>query len=238
MELIKSSINFPLSFVDAAGNAGLNVGAEVYDVTTGTPVLLTGLTPVPLAASAFGSYSGTYAGVNGKTYLVIALAFQDVGLTIPDTTHAAAAFEVQVNSGAVTFLAFDYTSFDHGSGLDVRAKVYDLTTGAPVFVTNISMTHVAHGVYFATFTGTTGKPYQINSLPYSAGSPDTSRAAASQLFQCAASAYTALLASLVSEGTVYLVNGVSTTGALGSITNIMETLELELNPAQLIMELE
>lgn len=85
-----------------------------------------------------------------------------------------------------TPFAFNYTAYDMATGLFVRAAVYDLTTGTPVFVQNVVMAEAALGSYNGLFTGLPGRVYAIISAVYTDGTYavlDTNRAPATETVQ-------------------------------------------------------
>jgi hypothetical protein len=51
---------------------------------------------------------------------------------------------------------FDYTAADGATSLYVRAMVYDISSGEAVFITKLTMDHVASGVYATTYTADEG----------------------------------------------------------------------------------
>lgn len=84
-------------------------------------------------------------------------------------------------------MAFDYPAYDQATGLFVAGNVYDVSTGTPVFDSQVAMTHVGLGVYEGTFVPVGGKTYLVISAVYTDGTYgtiDTSRAAESDEYFC------------------------------------------------------
>lgn len=237
MDFGKPSQSYPIGYVDPGQDAGLIVCGEIYDATTGVAEFIE---IVRIPSGTLGAYARTYPVPNGKIYLVIALVFQDVGLTIADTNYAPQTAEINTNSGDSTFFVFDHTAFGHETNLDVRSTLSDLISGSPVVVSTPVMTHVNHGVYLGSFTGVLGHSYSTRTIPYLAGNPDPDRAATIDLFQAAPSAYTALPPDAVIDGQDYLVNGVPTTGTRGvaSYSFVEATIEGPATDFEAILEAE
>lgn len=183
MQIVKSGIPFTFSYPTYDENAGLFVQAGIYDVTTGTPVLVT---LVRMTNFTFGVYSGNYTGVLGKTYLVIALVYTDGTYAVVDTTRAPASECYQTVSASSTFFAFNYATYDQDVSTFIQAKIYDTTTGTAVFSSNFNMVHVSNGVYFGYFNGTLDHSYAVAKVPYTDGTyttPDSNRAPGADDFQ-------------------------------------------------------
>jgi hypothetical protein len=155
MQIVEADTPFTFYYAAFSEETGLEVAALVYDVTTGSAVLLG---TVAMAHQAFGVYSGNYTGEAGSTYLVICAIYTSSAYTTP-TSDAAAAFEFQCAAGEVTFLAFDYTDYAQSASLHLATKVFDTSTGTPSLVGTVTMTYVALGCYLGTFTGTVGSTY-------------------------------------------------------------------------------
>lgn len=86
---------------------------------------------------------------------------------------------------AVAF-SFNYVAFDHDDDLFVAANVYDVSTGAAVFVEQVLMPSVALGLYTANYTGGGGKTYLIIAAVYTDEEctvPDTTRAPGAGVYQ-------------------------------------------------------
>jgi hypothetical protein len=88
----------------------------------------------------------------------------------------------------LTLLAWDYTAFDQNGSLNPQSEVFNTTTGSPVLVDTIALTPLgSYGVYYATYTGIVGDAYQTITPNYTDnthGTVDTTRAPASESFQC------------------------------------------------------
>ncbi len=162
MDLIQPT-TFCFNYVAYDQNTGLYVAADIYDVTSGTPSFLE---TVPMSNVINGCYSGNYSGVAGKTYLVISTAFTDNTYTTPATFRSVSAGCYQVAGASVTFYAFGYGAFDMNASLNIRTKIYNVTTGTPVLVSTQVLDYVALGAYFGFFTGTVGQTYEIISTVY------------------------------------------------------------------------
>lgn len=82
--------------------------------------------------------------------------------------------------------SFDYSAYDQASGLFVAAKIYNVTTGTPVFDSQVVMSELLDGVYEGQFTGLYGQSYLVISAVYLDGTYttlDTSRAPAAECYQ-------------------------------------------------------
>lgn len=76
------------NYTAADQDAGLNVAASIFDITSGSPVFVD---QVPMEHVLVGSYAGFFTPESGKIYNIISLVYTDVGLTIVDVTRAPAA---------------------------------------------------------------------------------------------------------------------------------------------------
>lgn len=81
---------------------------------------------------------------------------------------------------------WNYTAADQVESLYIESKVYNVTSGVPVLVTSIALTHTLKGSYFGSYTFLADKIYQIISLVYTdAGftTLDTDRAPTTETIQ-------------------------------------------------------
>ncbi len=62
-----------------------------------------------------------------------------------------------------------YTAFDLATGLDVAAKIYDMSTGTAVLVTTETLDHVINGTYVTNYVFNDSKPYLVNIMVYTDG---------------------------------------------------------------------
>lgn len=181
MDSARSVAPVTFDYPDPNKTSGLFVAAYIFDVSTGVAVFVT---VAPMPEVAFGTYRGGFSGAFGRTYMVIALPFTDTGYLTALGQSAVTRF-FQFDRTAVTYLCWDYTSYDLSAALFIRANVYDTASG---LVATPNLVHVAFGAYFAPYNGTLGRSYQMLSLVYTDGTyatQDDSRAPASQTFQCA-----------------------------------------------------
>lgn len=188
MKLVQASMPFTFNYTAYDLNAGLFIGFRVYDVSSGTPVLLT---TVHGALANFGAYVGNYTPLANKTYMIIGLVFTDGTYATVDGTRAPSLAFYQTISASVTYLPFGYAAFNLEIDLNLRGTVFDMNSGSPVFVSNVSMVEVENGIYFGHFTGTAGHPYQIASVVYTNNSfstVDTSWAPACEDYECISTA--------------------------------------------------
>lgn len=90
-----------------------------------------------------------------------------------------------VQSG--TPFGFDYTAFDGDNALFIAGNVYDISTGSPVFLSQVPMVNSINGTYSGLYTGIAGKVYLIETSVYTDGTYttiDTSRSPGSDTYQC------------------------------------------------------
>lgn len=175
-----SKFSFKYPVYDQASN--LFVMATIYDVTTGTPVLLG---TVHMAYDNAG-YVGDYLAGTDVAYLVV-MAVYDSSYTTLDTTRSAVADNLFAGDPGSTNLGFNYVAFDQATNLHLGANLYDITTGTPVFVNQVVMAHVMAGAYFGSATGTEGKLYSLSKIVYTDSgltSPDLTRGPGADVFQC------------------------------------------------------
>lgn len=83
-------------------------------------------------------------------------------------------------------LPFEITAYDQVSSLTPALKVYEVTSGSPVLVSTLPMTHVINGTYWANFTPGEGKSYVANTAfytdPGTYATPDTRYSPGSESF--------------------------------------------------------
>lgn len=183
MNVVQNSVRFSFNYVDAFQSASLDVAAQIYDVSTGTPVFVD---TVVMEHTEYGVYVGAFVGEPFTTYLVISAVYTDNTYLIPDTTYAPSSDEFQCLNTTITFFAFDYTDYGQANDLLVRATVNDLTTGSPVMVDQIEMVYVTLGCYFASFTGILGHTYEVSKMVFTDGTyttPDPERSAGADSLQ-------------------------------------------------------
>lgn len=184
MRLIQTGQKFSFNYTAYDQDSALNVAFSIYDVTTGTAVFLT---KIVSSYAASGAYTGTYTGAADKTYLIIGVVYTDNTYLTVDTSRAVSSDIYQSLQNSVSYLAFAYPSYDFSSSLHLRAAVYNLTTGTPVFVQNVSIAYVDLGVYFGHFTGVVGDTYNIASVVYTTtgfSTPDFDYAPSVDEFDC------------------------------------------------------
>ncbi len=170
MELIPQGLPFSFNYTAYDLDASLFVGFSLYDVTTGTPVFIQNVTGV---YSANGSYVGSFTSLPGKTYLIIGVVYTSDTYATVDTTRGPTCKVYQAAAAEILMSGFAYGAFSQANGLFLQARIYDMTTGAPVFVQTQTMAHVAFGVYFGSFTGEIGHCYQIVQAVYTDNTYET-----------------------------------------------------------------
>lgn len=85
-----------------------------------------------------------------------------------------------------TAFCFNYTAFDQDETLFVATRVYDITSGSAVFVTQVAMTEIQNGLYSGNFIGLDDKTYITISLVFTDGtysSVNSNRPPAARCFQ-------------------------------------------------------
>lgn len=95
---------------------------------------------------------------------------------------------VIVQSGQA--FTFNYVAYDQSSTLFVAAKVYDVTSGTPVFISTVGMSHIHNGCYSGNYTAIIGKTYLIITAAFTDGSytsPAAYRSASGECYQSAGS---------------------------------------------------
>lgn len=66
-------------------------------------------------------------------------------------------------------MVLDYTAYDANASLDVAAKIYEVTTGTATHVTDVALTHVLNGSYFAQYVFDPTKEYLVSIAVYTSG---------------------------------------------------------------------
>lgn len=201
-------VNFNYTTFDA--QSGLNVAAVIYDVTNGTPALLSG--PTAMTDKGNGTYVGSFTPVLGKYYLVIAACYTTSGFTTPDTTRAPSPFNFEAAASNTAVLNFNYGAFDQYASYTITATIYNITDNTSA---NVTMVYVTLGVYFGQYTGAVNKSYFVYQVPSPSASPN------SESFQCFAIAGTSTDPGIanVASGVSYEINNVPLVGTLQAVTN-------------------
>ena len=184
MKFVTDGFQFSFDYTNPLQDGDLLVAAEIYDVTSGAAVFVE---TVPMSFNEFGSYTGNFTGVKGHTYLAICLVFTSLAYVTADTQYAPESYFYHVIGAADAMFYWDYTAFDHASSLSVRTKIFKVTSGTPVLLSEIVPSYVAHGVYFARYQCEVGDSYQVLTPVYTDGSygtVDLTRAPVSDSFQC------------------------------------------------------
>jgi hypothetical protein len=159
MQIIAPAFPFLFTYGDSFQNSSLYVAANVYNITTGSPVFTA---QVPMTNIGAGVYSGQYLAVSGQTYLVVSVPYLDSMYTVLNPEGAPVAECYKSWDAPFSLLAFNYGAFDQAAGLYVAASIYNASTE----VSFVEMPHVFAGVYFGTYTGTGTNPYKTKTLCY------------------------------------------------------------------------
>ncbi len=70
-------------------------------------------------------------------------------------------------------IPLEVSAFDMRADLFAGLKVFDATSGSPVLVATIPMSHLINGTYFANFTPREGKAYITNAAFYTSAALTT-----------------------------------------------------------------
>lgn len=103
MELAQYGI--PLPFEVTYDNPSLNVGMSVYDVTTGSAVLVSG--PTLMSLVAINTYRGVFTALENHNYIVIKAVYTDGTLATVDSDYY---------QGSESIAAIDLESGGGGGG--------------------------------------------------------------------------------------------------------------------------
>lgn len=152
----KPDVPFAFDYPTFDQMSGLFVRASIYEVTTGSPVLVT---TVPMSEVQDGFYVGNFSGLSGKSYLVISLVYTDGTFSTIDINRPPNADCYKSNDAPITFACFNYGVYDQNAGLFIASDIFNITSGTPVFEEQIGMDHVLGGVYFCSFTGAVDQSY-------------------------------------------------------------------------------
>lgn len=184
MQIIQSGVPFNFSYGAYDQAIGLYVAASIYDLTNGTPLFIA---LVPLSYVSYGVYAGSYTGNSNKSYLVILAAYTSNTYQTVDNTRPPTAECYQGVTRSLTIFPFNYATYDLNPSLYVEAKVYNTTTGLPVYVTAVPMPEVALGVYYGALNGIAlGNSYFVIESVYTDSSyahVDSSRTPGNDIYQ-------------------------------------------------------
>lgn len=156
MNLAPAGVALPFEVTYDRGD--LNVAMSVYDVTTGTPDLVQGPDGM-LNISDTNTYFGTFAGLAGKTYVIIKAVYTDDNYTDFDNEYAQGSDSITVQdlagAGGGGFNLVGYVScspdgcgdklftiFNGDDGV-MYMKVIYAENGDPVDLTNCTEIDVA-----------------------------------------------------------------------------------------------
>ena len=152
------SANFNYGAYD--GVTGLDIGALIYDVTSGSPSFLSG--PTPMTDAGAGVYVGSFTPLSGSSYLIIMAAYTDNTFLTVDQSRSPAAINYDAFITDTATLNFNYGAYDQNASLTLVATVFNLTDSSQ---SSFNMTHVALGVYFGQYTGAITKSYLVVKIP-------------------------------------------------------------------------
>lgn len=165
MNLYNAGQRFGLNYAAYDLAEDLDIRFKVYDISSGTAVLLETLTADFVA---LGTYETSYVPVSGKIYLFIGLAY--TGST--PTPYRAPVVYTYREVGSL-MLATAYATYDQNDALYIQTSIYDASTSTPAFIQNTAMALVGFGVYLAMYIGADGKSYQLLSAVYTDNTYDT-----------------------------------------------------------------
>lgn len=163
MKYVNAAEKFSFVYQSNPSSDLLFVAARIYDVTTGTPVLL-GSVVMDLGEN--GLYSGGYLAESLKSYLAILLVYTDDSYSVVDTDRAPIAETYKTVDSPSGELLLSYGAFDQAPSMDVAANIYNVTTGTPVFEDQVPMPEVYAGIYFVLYEGFVLNGYAINLAVY------------------------------------------------------------------------
>lgn len=125
-----SALSFEVTYDDSS----LNVGMSVFDVTSGTPELVSG--PVAMTnLPGFFTYFGTFTPENNKQYVIVKAVYTDVSLETLNQNYSQGSESIAVQNvvqgqieiarneplDGFQFIMFSETSGDPLPGLEVTA---------------------------------------------------------------------------------------------------------------------
>lgn len=144
------------NYVAFDGMSGMFVAGTIYDVTTGSPVLVDAL--VDMTDLGNGYYVGQFTPLANHSYLVITVVYTDDTYSTPSTNRSPGSDNYDAFATSTALLNFNYAAYDMNPGLDIEATVYNITDDT---TTSLEMTYVAFGVYIGQYTGVVGKEYLV-----------------------------------------------------------------------------
>lgn len=210
MELVQANQVFSVSYGAFDQSDDLDVGFYVYDVSTGSPVFVE---IIAGESAGFGAYTSTYTAASGQTFLIIGAVFTDDTYVTLDPIYSPDAQCFQApESSVVTFLAFNYATFDADPNLFIQASIYSLSSGSPVLVDTYELELAGLGAYFGFFDGDQGNTYVVTSVVYTDDTymeVNTARAPAVDSFDCITAGVTNVLceAELIGQSTEAILEG-------------------------------
>ncbi len=165
MNLYNADQRFSLSYAAYDLADDLDIKFKVYDISSGTAVLLE---TVDAAFVALGTYEASYIPVSGKIYLFVGIAY--TGLS--PTPYRAPVVYTYREVGSL-ILATAYATYDQNNALFIQTSIYDASASTPTFIQNTPMVLVDFGVYLAMYIGTDRKSYALISAVYTDDTYDT-----------------------------------------------------------------
>lgn len=203
MQYVQSSIEFNFNYGAYDQNDSLFVAAQIYEVTTGTPVFLE---QVEMTNFEDGVYFGTYTGDGLKAYLIIIAVYTDGTYTSLDSNYTPSAECYQELGDNLTRFFFNYGAYDFADDLFIAANIQQV--GVAPDVAQVPMDYVTLGVYFGSMVGALGDNYIVSKVVYTDGTyvtPDATRAPGTDSIQLLSPSGAAInnimrLATLVAQG--------------------------------------
>lgn len=119
MSLASAGEPYGFNYVAADQQTGLFVAANIFDITTGTPIFVE---QVPLVevdpVKSPGTYSGIFTPVTAKVYDIVSMVYTDPDFTTLDTNRAPGCETIQT-------VTFSGGSSDSGGGCEILGFIVD-----------------------------------------------------------------------------------------------------------------
>jgi hypothetical protein len=96
MQIAPAGVPIPFEYSAYDLSTNLNVGMEIWDVTTGTPVIVGSV--VPMTYVDKGTYFANYTFTANKIYVINKMVYTDNTFTTPLTTYSPGSESLQAST--------------------------------------------------------------------------------------------------------------------------------------------
>lgn len=147
MNLVPYGIAAYYNYTSYDLSPSLFIAAIIKDLTSGTPVVISGPNPIPLQHTNLGSYIGSFVPAAEKIYEINIMVYTDNTYTTPNVAYTPAT-ELYTTQYAPMAQSFWLT--------DITTAIFNPAVSAANFLRSLSLGNVATSVWGALRSSFTG----------------------------------------------------------------------------------